>query len=88
MDAIVEEPVVAKIYPGLKETPEFRGMLFISHIMTSSTDETQSDFDTIFETRTACAQEQYFGLLVNLFRYSGMNVGLFNSACAIVFLYL
>lgn len=24
MEAIVEEPVVAKIYPGLKETPEFR----------------------------------------------------------------
>jgi hypothetical protein len=66
MEAIVEEPVVAKIYPGLKETQEFRGMLFISHIMTSSTDETRSNFDTILETRTACAQEQYFGLLVNL----------------------
>jgi hypothetical protein len=56
MDVIVEEAVVAKIYPGLKETPEFRGMLFISHIMTSSTDE----------MRTDCAQEQYFVLLVNL----------------------
>jgi hypothetical protein len=30
MEAIVEEPVAAKIYPGLEETPEFRGMLFIS----------------------------------------------------------
>jgi hypothetical protein len=65
MEVIVEEPVVSKIYPGLKETPEFRGMLFISHgIMTSSIDETRSDLDTILETRTACAQEQCVGLLV------------------------
>jgi hypothetical protein len=47
MEAIAEEPVVSKIYPGLKETPEFRGMLFISHIMTSPIDETRSGFDTI-----------------------------------------
>lgn len=25
-----------------------------------------SDLDTILETRTACAQEQYFDLLINL----------------------
>jgi hypothetical protein len=31
MDAITEEPVTAKIYPELEETPEFRGMLFIVH---------------------------------------------------------
>jgi hypothetical protein len=38
MEAIVEEPVVANIYPGLKETPEFRGMLFISHDIMAFTD--------------------------------------------------
>jgi hypothetical protein len=29
MEEIVEEPVTAKIYPGLEETPEFRGMRII-----------------------------------------------------------
>jgi hypothetical protein len=38
MEAVVEKPVLAKISPGLEETPEFRGMLFITHIMIS-TDE-------------------------------------------------
>jgi hypothetical protein len=31
MEVITEEAVTAKIYPGLEETPEFRGMLFILH---------------------------------------------------------
>ena len=29
MEVITEEAVSARIYPGLEETPEFRGMLFI-----------------------------------------------------------
>ena len=29
MEVVAEEAVVTKIYPGLEETPGFRGMLFI-----------------------------------------------------------
>jgi hypothetical protein len=30
MEVITEEEVTARIYPGLEETPEFRGMLFMT----------------------------------------------------------
>jgi hypothetical protein len=29
MEVVVEEEFGARIYPGLEETPEFRGMLFM-----------------------------------------------------------
>jgi hypothetical protein len=31
MEVITEEAVSARVYPGLEETPEFRGMLFMLH---------------------------------------------------------
>jgi len=33
MEVVTEEAVSAKIYPGLEETPEFRGMLFLLHFI-------------------------------------------------------
>jgi len=35
MEVVIEEEVTARIYPGLEETPEFRGMLFMLVCMTS-----------------------------------------------------
>jgi hypothetical protein len=29
MEVVTEEAVSARVYPGLEETPEFRGMLFM-----------------------------------------------------------
>jgi hypothetical protein len=29
MEVVTEEVVPARVYPGLEETPEFRGMLFV-----------------------------------------------------------
>ena len=31
MEVVTEEEVAVRIYPGLEETPEFRGMLFMLH---------------------------------------------------------
>jgi hypothetical protein len=31
MEVVTEEAASARIYPGLEETPEFRGMLFMLH---------------------------------------------------------
>jgi hypothetical protein len=31
MEVVTEEEVAARIYPELEETPEFRGMLFVTH---------------------------------------------------------